>query len=200
MLPASDEAAVHEQALLPLTQSTAVRGKQIDLVVLRREVGDKRHRGLAVTAVDMAQHDCLVKGLSCCNLTVMAAQVQVLASHSDVALPLLRPLVLTHAMVARGLGLKTLLLSSAFHAYACGEDASVVLHASHDTHKHLSKGAMYIQEGNMKLDHRESLALDAVLTVCQLEHSVSWHCLMSASCCKHHSHLQDLPWIRASLP
>jgi hypothetical protein len=43
----------------------------------------------------------------------MAAQVQVLASHSDIAFPFLRALVLTHAMVARGLGLKTFLLSSA---------------------------------------------------------------------------------------
>ena len=109
----SDEARVDEQSLSPLTQATAVRGRQTYLVVLRREVGDKRHRSLAVSAVNMAQHDCLVKGLSCCNFTVMAAQVQVLASYSDVALPFLRALVLTHAMVARGLGLKTLLLSSA---------------------------------------------------------------------------------------
>lgn len=59
------------------------------LVVLWREVGDQRGRVLAITAVDMAQHDSLVKGLSSCNLAVMAAKVLVLARHSDVALPLL---------------------------------------------------------------------------------------------------------------
>jgi len=51
----------------------------------------------------------------------------------------------------------------------------VTLHASRDTDKHSPKGAMYIQEGSMKLDHRESLTLDAVLTasVRKHEHSVS---------------------------
>jgi hypothetical protein len=121
MLPVSATAPVHEQSLLQVTQATAVTGRQTDLVVFRREVGDKRHRSLAITAVNMAQHDCLVKGLSGCNLTVMAAQVQVLASYSDVALPFLRALVLTHAMVAGGLGLKTLLLSSALFMRAIVE-------------------------------------------------------------------------------
>ena len=154
MLPESDETAVREQPPLPLTQATAVRGKQTNLVVLRREVGDKRHRSLAITAVDMAQHDCLVKGLSCCNLTVVATQVQMLASHSDVALPFLRALVLTHAMVARGLGLKAFLFSSALYMHALvGEGAAVKVHASHATDKHLPKGAMHIQEGNMRLGH-----------------------------------------------
>jgi len=123
LLPVSDTTPVHEQSLSQGTQATAVRSRQTDLVVLRREIGDKRHRSLAVTAVDMAQHDCLVKGLSCCNLAVMAAQVQVLASHSDIALPFLRALVLTHAMVAGGLGLKSLLLSSALLLHTLVEKA-----------------------------------------------------------------------------
>lgn len=59
------------------------------LVVFWWEVGDQRGRVLAITAVDVAQHDSLVKGLSSSNLAVMAAKVLVLARHPDVALPLL---------------------------------------------------------------------------------------------------------------
>ncbi len=83
------------------------------LIVLWREIGDQSHRVVAIAAVDMTQHDCLVEGLGCGNLTVMAAQVQVLASYPDVALPLLGALVLAHAMVARCLCLKPLLFASA---------------------------------------------------------------------------------------
>lgn len=54
----------------------------------------------------MAQHDCLVKGLRSSHLAIMAAKVQMLAGHPDIALPLLRPLVLAHTMIARGLGLQ----------------------------------------------------------------------------------------------
>lgn len=58
------------------------------LVVFWREVGNQRGRVLIIPAVDMAQHDCLVKCLGSCSLTIMTAKVLVLARHSDVALPL----------------------------------------------------------------------------------------------------------------
>ena len=83
------------------------------LVVFWREVGDHRGRVLAIAAVDMAQHNCLVKGLSSSNFAVMAAKVLVLASYPDVALPLLRALVLAHTMVAGGLSLQPLLFAPA---------------------------------------------------------------------------------------
>ena len=83
------------------------------LVVLRSKVGDQRLRIISPPTIDMTQHDCLVKCLGCCNLTVVAAQVEMLASHSDVALPFLRALVLSHTMVARGLCLQSLFFTPA---------------------------------------------------------------------------------------
>ena len=83
------------------------------LIVLWWEVGDKGLGVVSVSAVDVAQHDGLVKGLSCCNLAVMAPKVQVLACNPDVAFPLLRSLVLPYAMVAGGLSLQTLLFTPA---------------------------------------------------------------------------------------